>query len=85
MPRVEISSQDGRMGYLSLILYLREGTSLKISLGAQPLFLTPNGTQDNCALLVVPPSSYALKGKQMNERENVNKMSKNLLQDKIYG
>ena len=27
-PRVEISTQDGRMGYLSLILYLREGTSL---------------------------------------------------------
>ena len=30
-PKVEISTQDGRMGYLSLILYLREGTSLQSS------------------------------------------------------
>ena len=27
-PKVGISTQDGRMGYLSLISYLREGTSL---------------------------------------------------------
>ena len=27
-PRVEIPTQDGCMGYLSLILYIREGTSL---------------------------------------------------------
>ena len=27
-PRVEISTQDGRLGYLSLILYQWEGTSL---------------------------------------------------------
>ena len=29
-PRVEISMQDGCMGYLSLILYLREGTTVII-------------------------------------------------------
>ena len=29
-PRVEISTQGGRMGYLSLILYLRGGTSLDL-------------------------------------------------------
>ena len=27
-PKVGISTQDGRMGYLSLVSYLREGTSL---------------------------------------------------------
>ena len=31
-PKVGISTQDGRMGYLSLISYLREGTSLTFML-----------------------------------------------------
>ena len=34
-PRVEISTQDGCMGYLSLILYLREGTSLRVICGTK--------------------------------------------------
>ena len=35
MPKVGISTQDGPMGYLSLISYLREGTSLKNMVGGK--------------------------------------------------
>ena len=35
--RVGISTQDGRMGYLSLILYLREETSLSSCGDSSPL------------------------------------------------
>ena len=62
-PRVGISTQDGRMGYLSLILYLREGTSpfsSPVTFGGQ--CVCGGGGRlgqrtSKCACLVVPSRS----------------------------